>query len=372
MNKKRIIIFSILAILAVGMIVTSLFLPAVHLIAKDSGKVVVYDKTISLIDYFRDAPFLSTAADEIYFQSSGPVWMATGSLIFLTLPALLGIIMFVLSVLEICLCKTENVNIKNNVLAKKFTIFVGATTLICAVFAIISFAVTTMMANGYMEFGLVYGPFVLATIGLASMILAIVSCRRKREQQTSKVKNSVGFGLVAFFALICVIIPFLPFYREYFLVPDAVSMWQVAGKATELQSDAYIVKMLGDLPFGIAQWAIIALLLVCAFVFVYAFIGFIRSLMGKTTNWLSSRVKRWSMTLAVVFVVLMFLVSCQLGVITSTLVYFDGVKNVFMLSAICIMYIMIPFIPYILSTMISFNKELQPQTYQELKNKTKQ
>lgn len=357
MDKKRVIIFAILALLAVAAIVVSLFLPAVHLVAKDSDKVVVYDKTISLMDYFKDSPFISTPADDVYFQSSGPVWMATGSLMLLALPALLGAIMFVLCVLEICFCRANNMNFQNNVLAKKFSIFAGLATLVCSAFAIISFAVTTMMANGYMEFGLVYGPFVLAVVGLISTILAGISSKREKEQQTTKAKNSVGFALVGVFSLICAAIPFLPFYTKYFYDPSVTTMWQAAGKASELQTDASITKMLGDYPFGIAQWAIIVLLLVCAFVFIYSLIGFIRSLAGKTTNWLSSRVKRWAMALSVVFDVLLFLVLCQVAVLSSTLVYADGGNKIFMLNAISSVFVVLPFIPYILSTTISVNKK---------------
>ena len=356
MDKKRVIIFSILALLSAAMVAVSLFLPAVHLVAKNSSEVVVYDKTISILEYFEDTPFFSTSADEEYFNSSGPIWMATGSLMLLILPALLGIIMFVLCILEICLCKANNVNIKNNVLAKKFSLFAGSTALICSAFAIASFVVTTMMANDYMKFNLVYGPFVLAGIGLISIILASISCSREKEQQTSKAKNSVGFSLVAFLALACAAIPFVPFYFKDFLGPDATTMWQAAGKASELQSVPNIVKMYGDYPFGVAQWVIIALWLVCAFVFIYAIIGFIRSLMGKSTNWLSSRVKRWTMTLAVVFEVLLFLILCQFGVLLSTFVFVDGVHKIFMLTGFSVACVVVPFIPYIMSTMISVSK----------------
>ncbi len=357
MNKKRIIVFSILALLAVVMIVISLFLPAVHLVAKDIDQTIVYNKTISLLDYFKDAPFFNTAASEVYFHSSGPVWMATGSLMLLVLPALLGIIMFVLCVLEICFYRANNMNIKNNTLAKKFSIFAGLTTFVCSAFAIISFAITTMMANGYMEFGLTFGPFGLAVVGLISTILAGLSGKREKEQPTNKVKNSVGFALVAIFTLVCAAIPFLPFYTENFFDPSVITMWQAAGKAGELQTDANITNMLGDYPFGFAQWIIIILLLVCALIFVYALVGFIRALSGKTTNWLSLRVKRWTMTLAVIFSVLLFLVLCQIGVMSSTLVIVDGVNKIFMLAAISSVYIVLPFIPYILSTTISVNKK---------------
>ena len=369
MDKKRIIIFSILAFLGAAMVAVSLFLPIVHLIAKDTSESIVYDKTVNILDYLRDAPFISTSADEIYFNSSGPVWMATGSLMFLILPALLGIIMFVLCVLEICLYKTNNVNIKNNMLAKKFSIFTGSTTLVCAVFAIISFVVTTMMANDYIKFGLGYGLFVLAGIGITTIILACLSCKRERSQQTNKAKNSVGFALVALCALVCAAIPFLPFYSEFLLGPDATTMWQVASKANELQTDISIVRMLGDYPFGFAQWTIFALLLVCAFVFVYALVGFIRALAGRSTNWLSSRTKRWTMALAVVFEVLLFLVLCQFGVLISTFVIVDSVNTIFMLTTLGFACIVVPFIPYILSTIISLNKKQkdnQSPTNQEL------
>ena len=119
MNKKRVILYCILALLAAGIVAVSLFIPIVHIVGKDTSSAVVYDKSVSLITYLVDSPFMLTEAFDIYFSASGPIWLATASILFNFLVAIGGFVMFVACIIELCSCKAENLAIKNNILAKK-------------------------------------------------------------------------------------------------------------------------------------------------------------------------------------------------------------------------------------------------------------
>ena len=358
MNKKRIVLFSILAILSAALVAVALFVPVTHLVALDTTETVVYDKSVSLIQYLIDSPFALTDAQDIYFNATGPIWLATGGIMFNIVVALGGLVMFVLCLLELCACKAKKLAIKNNILAKKVSLFVGYFAISVAIFATTSFIVTTMMANGYTLFNLSYGLFIIMGLGLAIVILAHLTGKRTAPQYASKAKDSIGFALSGLFAAVSIAILFVPQYSIDFLL-GVTSLWDAGRAATTISSDPYIFNTMGDYPFGFSTWVMFLLFAVAAFVFVYSLIGFIRALAGKPTFWLSSRVKRWSMTFLIVYAILHLFVICQSAVLWSTAVIIETGIPHFSLVPYAYALMLVPYLPYVFACMISVNKKVK-------------
>lgn len=111
---------------------------------------------------------------------------------------------------------------------------------------------------------------------------------------------------------------------------------------------------MGDYPFGFCTYVCYAMALPCLFVFVYSVIGFIFTLKGKPANWLSSRIKRWSMTILVLATVVFMFVLCQIAVLWSTLVVYE---QYCMLKWTAILVALLPFVPYVASTLVSVEKK---------------
>lgn len=353
MNKKKIIIISILAVLGLALTLTALFVPIVHIVGKNAEEVIVYDKSVSLIEYIKDAPFWSTEAFDVYFNATGPIWTATGSILSAVFVAVCGLVLTIISILSLEFCKKENINILNNNLLKKIALFVGYFVCLDGIFAIVSFIVTTTLANGMVEFNLSIAPFVYVAFGITTVVLAHIVANKKQNVNYCKVKNTIGFGLTALCSLLGFILIFVPQYTEYYYSSSVTSFWALSREATNMAPDSYIFNTMGDYPVGFTTWFIILLGIVTAFVFIYGVIGFIMSLCGKKANWLSSRIKRWSMTFLIVYTIIYFLVFCTAAVLFTSL----KIDEIYVFRSIAYLFMFAPFLPYIFSTMISVEKK---------------
>lgn len=348
--KKRVAAFTLITLCAVAMILIALFVPCAHIVGKDSTKAVVYDKAVNLITYIKDAPFIMTDAADVYFNADGPIWLATGAILFNILIIAGAGVLLVLSLTEVLTYKAANMQIKNNCLAKKTAIFVGTLSMCISVFGITAFYVTTLLANGYVEFYSGIAQFLIVALGLAVIILAAASGKKIYNDRPIKSKNAVGFAFTAVFALLTFAVAFVPFFHEAFLGAEN-TIFKAAMQANNLLRDAYIAHTLGDIPFGVAQYVVFATGGAAAFVFVYSIIGFIRALAGKSTDWLSARVKRWSMALLIANTILYVMVLCQTAVLYSS-VSIDGI-NLFLPTAYIAVFV--PYLPYAFSSLIPYS-----------------
>ena len=345
-DKKRLICFSIIAVLAIALVFVTLFVPMVHIVGKDDSLNIVYDKTTSLVQYATDIPFLTTAAADVYFTATGPIWMGTTAIMLNYLVVLFAIVLFAVSVFEIASFKVEKFATKNNTLARKIALVVGYLTVSVVVFEILSFILTTTFAGGYAGFYSVVQNYIVGGLGAGVLVCAYMSGKKEKSQTTNKVKNAVGYGISAFFSAFLIALPFIPIY-SYDFFGSAESLFSLSLRANEFASDSY-----GEVPIGITTYAVFAMILVGLFVLVYSIVGLILTLKNKETNWLSARTKRWSMALLIVYIVL-FMLSIMAIAHLFTSVYIEGL---FVYNAFAYIAVFLPFVPYIASTMISWNK----------------
>jgi len=366
MNKKRVILFSILFLLAVALVLVALLVPEVHIIGKDDMRVVVYDKTVNLVQYLQDAPFLTTAASDVYFSATGPIWMATSSILINLILAVGGTVMALACLVEIALCAVNGVAAKDNLLAKRLSIVVGAIAMFVGAYSIASYIVTTMLSNNYVGFGFSAAPIAMCAVGLVVIVLACLTGKREPNQKPSKLKSSVGYALCAILSLMGALVLFFPQFVSVFLeLPNGAhtSIFDISRQAGELATFENIKDMIGDIPFGVAQYVVFAICGVCAVVFVCSLVGLILTLCNKNTNWLSARVKRWSMVLIVVYTLLYILVFCQVVVLHSTLYY--PAENLLLPTKIFFALMFVPYLPYVFSTEIAYNKKPKEQKVAE-------
>ena len=355
-DKKRLIIFIIIAVLSLSLALIALFTPMVHLVGKDSNPDVVYDKSVSLVTYLIDSPFLNTDAFDVYFNATGPIWMATGGLLLNIIVFVSSLVLLAFSIFEVVACKKQNLLIKHNILAKKVGLFTGYLAIFVGLFETISFIVTTMMSNGFVEFNLHFGSFLLMAVGLLIVILSYMSSKRT-PNELNRTKNIIGYLSTGLLALLTCALIFIPQYALTFDINNQTSMWGVSNSATLISGDAYIINTMGDYPFGFAQWAIILTFIPIIFVFIYSLIGFILTLKNKSTNWLSARVKRWSMTILIMFVVLYTFMFLQAAVWQSNVVLIDETTTLFFIEPYVPVLMIIPFMPYVFSTLVSYQKK---------------
>ena len=366
-QKHRTILFSILLFLSISIVFIAIFVPTTQIIAKDAHDIVVYNKSVNLIQYLIDSPFMLTDATEIYFNATGPIWLATASILFNFLIAIGGIFMFVVCLIELFTHKAQNLKIKENILAKKISLFVGWFTILIAIFAISSFTITTMMANGYVQFNLSIAPFAFIGVGIAIIVLANLTGKRTTPQQTSKTKDSLGFALSGLLSVAGIGLLFIPQYSLDFGL-GVTSLWDIGRAATLIMSDSYIFNTFGDYPFGFANWFMFLLFFVTVFIFIYSLIGFIRAICKKSTSWLSSRIKRWTMTYLIIYSLLYMLVICQSAVWWSTTIIFESGRINFSLLPYSYVLMIVPYLPYTFSTIITSNKIVK----RKFKNQTTQ
>jgi len=353
MSKKQIVLWSVLTGLAVTLVLVALLVPVVQLIIPDDE----YSAQLSLLEYLKVAPFWNVAlpaANTIYFSADGPTWLATGGLLFNILLLFGGFALLCACVFELAGMKMKNSAVKNNVLAKKLAYFVGWFAIAIGIFQIASYTVTTLMANGYMIFLFDFGCIALIVLGIAILAIARQTNKREPEQQPHKLKNALGFGIAGVFALLVFGSLFVPIFADYFLSPEYVSIYGSSSAATLLSGDPYILNTMGDYPFGFCTWVCYLMALPCLFVFVYSLIGFIFTLQGKSTNWLSARVKRWSMAALVLQTIVFMFVLCQIAVLWSSIVI---EYEYCMLRWTAIVVALLPFVPYVASTLISVSKK---------------
>ena len=355
-NKKRIIIFSILLVLSIALVLVALFAPTVNLVAKDTYKNVVYNKNVSVIEYVQDSPFITTDAYDVYFDATGPIYLATTGIMVNILSAVFGIVMFVVCALELALCWAKNVETRNNNLARKISLVAGYLTMFLSVFSVVAYFVTTMMANGYVEFNFAVGPFVSIGISLIAVVLAHLSGKKQPNDQPNKVKNIVGFSLTALFSALAVVALFIPQFTADFLGPKTTSFWNTAKQANALSADPYVSNIFGDVFFGLSQYAIFAISIAGAFVFVYSIVGLILSACGKNANFFSGSIKRWSMAFVIAYCVQYFLVFCQLGIVVSTIAFVDPIETIFFLTPYAFALMFVPVLPYAFSTLVAYKR----------------
>lgn len=359
MNKeKRAIVFSILLALSVLLVIVAVIVPTTHIVAKDTNEIVVYDKSVNLIQYIIDSPFILTDATDIYFNATGPIWLATASILFNILIAIGGIVASCVCLIELCTKGRQNMSIKNNILAKKLCLFVGWFSSFICIFAIASFVITTLMANGYAQFNLSFAPFVILVISICMIVLSHMTGKRTTQQQSHKLKDSLGFALSCLFGLLGIGLLFIPQYSLEFGL-GVTSLWDVGRSATTMSSDSYIFDTFGDYPFGFANWVMFVLFIATIFIFVYCLFGFVRSLRGKSTSWLSSRIKRWSMTYLITYSILYMFVLCQSAVWWSTIVVVEPSNILFSLMPYAYVLMFVPYLPYVFSTFVSCNKKIK-------------
>ncbi|MBO4412578.1 MAG: hypothetical protein J5779_01015, partial [Clostridia bacterium] len=134
---------------------------------------------------------------------------------------------------------------------------------------------------------------------------------------------------------------------------ESLSFFNLSQQAPALSSEAYIFNTMGDYPIGFMQYFIFALIIANAFVFIYGLIGFILTLSGKQTNFLSSRIKRWSMAFLIIYYLIYVLAFCSIAVLVSTPI-FDGI-SAFLPIGYILMFL--PALPYAFATLCSVNKK---------------
>jgi hypothetical protein len=358
--KQRKSTYLILLVLSVALIGVALFVPTTQLVATDTEKVVVYSQSVSLLKYLIDAPFWLTAAGDVYFSATGPIWMATASILFNFLVAAGGLVALTLCIVELCSRSARDMAIKNNVLTRKISLFVGWLAISVAIFAIASFVITTLMANGYVAFNLSVAPFAFVGIGIAMIWLTGSMDKRLAVQQSNKGRDGWGFALCGALALVGVGVLFIPQYSLEFGL-GVTSLWDVGRAATEIMSDPYIFNTMGDYPFGFATWIMFLLFFVTVFVVIYCLIGLILVLCGKQPSWLSVRVKRWGMTYLIVYTVLYAFVLSQSAVLWSTTVFIDGGVVLFSLKPYAYALMFVPYLPYFFATLVSQSKKVKEE-----------
>lgn len=344
-NKKNLAYQIILLILSVALIFTTLFVPLLHLIACDSSKVVVYDKIVSLFQYTKDAPFANEASN-MYWSSNGPIWLAVAGILLNYFAVAMLIVLAGLCIFAIITSKSEKFQKVNRSL-KKMAILASSFMIFVFVFEFVSFILTTKLANGYASFEPYIQPHITLTLGIQLMVFGGLIEKEKYNDEQNKTKDIVGFSLSALFSILGIAFLFVPQFSE--IMAAETSLFSLTRNATTYG----VENMFGDVPIGLIFYVGFSLIFASLFVVIYSIFGIVRAAKGKSTNWLSSRLKRWSMAIFITNLVLDFLIYSSIAVLISS----TEVIGQSVILPTFFIAIFVPFALIISSEIISYKKK---------------
>jgi len=351
-KKRRLIFFIVIAVLSAALVVTSLILPVVNLIAKDNDLVIVSDKSVSVLQYIKQAVFFNTNAADVYFEASGPIWLATGGIMFYLLIIVAGTVSFFAAISEIIMISVSGSVTKQNCFAKKAAFFAGFFGAVVSIFSFVAFIVTTSMSNNYALFYPETQCYTVAGLSISLIVFAFLTGKKEYPQRTNKLHDAMGFAFTAVFTLLAVALLFVPQFNKYFGFGKDISFWELGKQSTLIPITE--LPFGADYPLGISQWTMLLSMVIAAFVCVCSVIGFILVLCGKQVNWLSVRVKNWSIIFLVVYFVTYLLVICSVAALVTSFVLDEKISIVLPVAYAAVFS---PFLPFVSSHLIARNKK---------------
>jgi len=323
-NKKSLIFSTIILTIAILAIVLSLTTKFVYIQACTDSSYPIFDfkQSFNVLEFIREDIFFKYNLIYIFESASGPIWIVVGSIISNLLPLISTLVLIVALVIEIIYLFTKRVLAHNNSFVKPFAIFTGILYLIMCIFCFVGFTINNSMANGYMEFYANTGFYINAFVGLALIIFPIFLGDKQKEPNFNKIKNIILYGLViATSAIFCIFLFSNHYNADWF---EKTTIFALSTFTVQNVNELGFASTGGDIPFGLSQYAIFAIIFCLAFITVYAIIALIRTCANKTTNWLSIRIRRWSIALISAVSVLYFLVICSVCVYCSNIVWYVG------------------------------------------------
>lgn len=309
MKKKQIVGYSILICLSIVFVLSCLFLPLFHtkLCDYNYGDVLV-DGNFSFLEFIKQDLFnTNTNLFDAYFYASGPVWL-TLSMIYLNVLTLIGsVFLFVLSIIGLIFAiRKQNFSFKNSAIYKTGN-FVGGFAILATIAQVVGFIVLTSLGNGYVAFSALIGCYINAVIGVGIVVASYLVKDKEASLKENKTRDSIFFLLTSVVSVVLGVMLVTLAQISKLLVPEDLSTILGFNKlALEIGSNP----VGAEYPLGFALYGLIVVLIGLAFVAIYSIIGFIRALKGKSINWLSVRVKRWSKAVLDVFSLLFILIMC--------------------------------------------------------------
>lgn len=356
-DKKRFISFAVMAGLLVALIVTMFLVPIAKVTTYDmnynlseSPLIPEASGTLSLWTFTKSMLYMMATC----YEADGPVWLsilgvALNWLIVFGAVVLLGFVVF-----ELCTPNKENWTIKRNATAKKLALTLGYLVVGAFIYEVVAFGVTTALAEGYFSYVAQAQVYVSLALAVGILVCAYLAGKKvAQDQKPSKARDGVGFAVAGVFAALFFAFVFVP------ATIGNMSFWDLSGTASEFAAIGYPVAV--SIFVEISKWMALAMLIPVGFVLVYSIIGFVRTLQGKDVNWLSCRTKRWGMALLIYSFVYLFLMMAAL-ICTWGGFWFDGT---WFINFLPFVMVLLPYVPYIMSTTISHNKKPKEQKLEQ-------
>lgn len=363
MNKKQLYINIFLIIISVALIFTLLFVPLVHIIPKtfDNERNIIENAVgiYSLTNYTKSGIFLFTDASDFYFGGAGPTWLSVFGILLNYLFIFILILFIAILTFNLITIKKDNLSIKNSIFSKKIGLIVGYFGIFVSIFEFTSFLLTTMLSNGYIEIYPKIQCYFTLFFSILILILTYLLNKRKLIQEQNKSKNIIGFSLSGLFSLLFIIFCFLPQYTIWLGVfAENSSFWRVMSNP-ELTTD--LIYNGGDFAVGLNCICFYCMIIIMLFILIYSLIGVIRAVKNKSTNWLSGRVKRWSMSFLIFGIIYYCLIFATISVLTSE-IWYDNLSVFLPFAYFSILFI---FLPYLSSCIIPFCKKVKSKDIQK-------
>lgn len=346
-NKKRFVSFAVMVGLLVALIVTMFLVPIVNVKTYDmyTGDFIPEASgTLNLWAYTKAMMYMMATC----FEADGPVWLSVLGVVLNWLVLIGAVVLLGFVIFELCTPNKENWTLKKNATAKKLALVVGYLTVSTFIYEMVAFGVTTALGQGYFNYAVNLQAYFTLALAVGVLVCAYLSGKKvAQEQKPNKARDGVGFAFAAVLSGIFFGLVFAP--QMY----DGLSFWQLAGTAGEFATWGYPIA--AEIFVGISQWVTLAMAIPVGFVLVYSVIGFVRCMIGKSTDWLSGAVKRWSMALLVYSFVYLFMMMAAITCYPYYLCFwFDGQ---WLITFLPFVMTLLPYGAYIMSTTISHNKK---------------
>ena len=328
-NKKQIISFSLLIALSVAFVLCCLLLPlvSIKLFNFSSGDLVL-DEKYSFLKFVEHNPFVENMdAQDIFFDSPGPVWL-TVSMIFLNILTMMGsVILLALSVVGLIFAiMGKTFGFKNSAIYK-IAGFVGGFAILSSIAQFVGFVVITSLSNNYIFFISQYGLYINCAVGVTILVCSYLVKNKQGKINRSKVRDVVFFALTAVFSIGIGLMLVLSNQYDYF-EPEYSTIYGL-NLFANLLAGGYTYE---DVPFGVSFYVMLSILVGLIFLVVCSIIGIVRTLKGKSANWLSVRIKRCSRAILDIFSILFILIMCCTIILNLNIIIVEPTRVLSFLS----------------------------------------
>lgn len=337
-NKKQLVSLIIICALSLFSILVTLFLPIADVVSKNMSTAEIIPEasgTFGLITFSQSMLIIA----DVCYNASGPAWLPILGIALNWIVVIAIFMLICFAVFDLFTLNKETLTLKQNAITKKLALIVSYFALFVFIFEIITFVLTTALSHEYFIYTPNYGIFLTAGCFVGMLVCAYMLNKKQTENQnTNKVRDSVGYSLTIFSVILFVVFIFVP------QTVDGLSLFNVSMLANSIGHYPYI----GEYFVGISQW-VTFLMAIPVLVLLTNCLRGINNISRKNNPKILKSVRRWCVVWAIWTLLYLFLMSASIIIVYGAF----WADNIAFISPLSIFMVMFAFAPCLINSMIS-------------------